>query len=139
MKILVAVDGSPYTEHAIDYLVRHAALFGGAEIELLTVHPPIPGRPARHLGREVVDGYYRDECEKALAPARRALKKAGVQFAEGFKVGNPGEVIATHAEKGRFDMVIMGSHGHGALSNLVMGSVATRVLAGCKAPVLVVR
>lgn len=139
MKILVAVDGSIYTQHAINYLVRHAARFGGAEIELLTVHPPIPARPARHLGRGVVDGYYRDECEKALAPARRALKKAGVEFTEGFMVGNPGEVIAAHADKGRFDMVIMGSHGHSALGNLVMGSVATKVLAGCKAPVLVIR
>ena len=139
MKILVAVDGSTHTEHAIDYLVRHAAQFGGAEIELLTVHLPIPGRPARHLGREVVDSYYGDECEKALAPARRALKKAGVQFTEGFKVGNPGAVIAAHADEGKFDMVIMGSHGHGALGNLVMGSVATEVLAGCKAPVLVIR
>ena len=139
MKILVAADGSTYTQHAVNYLIKHAAQFGGAEVELLTVHAPIPGRPARHLGRDVVDGYYRDECEKALAPTRRALKKAGVEFTDSFKVGNPGEAIAAHAEKGRFDMVIMGSHGHGALGNLVMGSVATRVLAGCKVPVLVVR
>jgi nucleotide-binding universal stress UspA family protein len=33
----------------------------------------------------------------------------------------------------------MGSHGHGTLGNLVMGSVATQVLAHCKAPVLLVR
>ena len=139
MKILIATDGSASTQHAVDYLVRHTAQFGGAEVELLTVHLPIPGRPARHLGLEIVDDYYRDECEKALAPARRALKKAGVEFTDSFKVGNPGEVIAAHAEKGRFDMIIMGSHGHGALGNLVMGSVATKVLAGCKVPVLVIR
>ena len=139
MKILIATDGSASTQHAVDYLVRHTAQFGGAEVELLTVHLPIPGRPARHLGLETVDDYYRDECEKALAPARRALKEAGVEFTDGFKVGNPGEVIAAHAEKGRFDMIIMGSHGHGALGNLVMGSVATKMLAGCKVPVLVVR
>ena len=33
----------------------------------------------------------------------------------------------------------MGSHGHSALINLVVGSVATEVLAGCKIPVLIVR
>ena len=33
----------------------------------------------------------------------------------------------------------MGSHGHGALSSLVMGSVTTKVLAHCKVPVLLVR
>lgn len=139
MKILVAADGSIYTQHAVNYLIRHAAQFGGAEVELLTVHLPIPGRPARYLGKDVVGDYYRDECEKALAPARRALKKAGVQFTEGYKVGTPGDVIAARADAGKFDMVIMGSHGHGALGNLVMGSVATRVLAGCKVPVLVIR
>ena len=36
-------------------------------------------------------------------------------------------------------MIVMGSHGHGALINLVVGSVATEVLAACKLPVLIVR
>jgi nucleotide-binding universal stress UspA family protein len=35
--------------------------------------------------------------------------------------------------------VVLGSHGHSALGNLVMGSVATQVLAHCKVPVLLVR
>jgi len=33
----------------------------------------------------------------------------------------------------------MGSHGHGSVGNLVMGSVATKALAACKVPVLLVR
>ena len=48
-------------------------------------------------------------------------------------------MIAKLAEDGRFDMVVMGSHGHGAWANLVMGSVTTQVLANCKVPVLIVR
>ena len=47
--------------------------------------------------------------------------------------------IARVLEAGKFDLVMMGSHGHSALGNLVMGSVATRVLAHCKTPVLLVR
>ena len=54
-------------------------------------------------------------------------------------VGNAGELIATTAESGKFDLVIMGSRGHGALGSLVMGSVATKVLASCGTPVLLVR
>jgi nucleotide-binding universal stress UspA family protein len=54
-------------------------------------------------------------------------------------VGHAGETIAKAAESGKFDMLIMGSHGHGALGNLVMGSVATQVLAKCDVPVLLVR
>ena len=47
--------------------------------------------------------------------------------------------IVAAATKGDYDMVIMGSHGHSTLGNLVMGSVATKVLAHCKTPVLLVR
>jgi nucleotide-binding universal stress UspA family protein len=43
------------------------------------------------------------------------------------------------AEKGKYDMLVMGSHGHGSLSNLVLGSVATKVMARCTTPVLLVR
>jgi nucleotide-binding universal stress UspA family protein len=43
------------------------------------------------------------------------------------------------ADKGKFDLLMMGSHGHGTLTNLVMGSVATKVLARCSTPVLLVR
>ena len=50
-----------------------------------------------------------------------------------------GDAIVQAAEKGQVYLVVMGSHGQGALSNLVMGSVATRVLASCTVPVLLVR
>ena len=43
------------------------------------------------------------------------------------------------AEKGKFDLLVMGSHGHGTLTNLVLGSMATKVIAHCGVPVLLVR
>ena len=55
------------------------------------------------------------------------------------KTGSPGEAIAKQANAGDFDLVMMGSHGHSALGNLVMGSVATKVMAHCGTPVLLVR
>jgi nucleotide-binding universal stress UspA family protein len=54
-------------------------------------------------------------------------------------VGHPSDEIASYAEAGNFDLVVMGSHGVGALKNLVLGSVATKVLARCTVPVLLVR
>ena len=50
-----------------------------------------------------------------------------------------GTTIAKVAESGKFDLLVMGSHGHGAVMNLVMGSVATQVLAHCRVPILMVR
>ena len=49
------------------------------------------------------------------------------------------ETIAKFADSGKFDLLMMGSHGNTAFGNLVMGSVATKVLAGCQVPVLLVR
>ena len=63
----------------------------------------------------------------------------GINAKSNWKVGSAGETIAKMAEQGKFDLVVMGSHGHGALASLVMGSVATQVLAHCKVPVLLVR
>ena len=54
-------------------------------------------------------------------------------------MGSAGELIAKTAHAGKFDLVMMGSHGHSALGNLVMGSVATKVIAQCGVPVMLVR
>ena len=55
------------------------------------------------------------------------------------RVGAAAEVISDMARKGGYDLLVLGSHGHGSLANLVMGSVATKVLAGCTTPVLLIR
>ena len=73
------------------------------------------------------------------SPARRLLQKAGLVFLDKWLVGDPGDEVAKFADKGKFDLVVMGSHGQGLFANLVLGSVATKVLAGCKVPVLVIR
>ena len=54
-------------------------------------------------------------------------------------VGHVGKSIAQLADEGKFDLVVMGSHGHGDLANLVLGSVATQVLAKTSVPVLLIR
>ncbi len=53
--------------------------------------------------------------------------------------GSAADYIAVAAQKGRFDLIMMGSHGQGSLANLVMGSVATKGIAHCKTPVLLIR
>jgi nucleotide-binding universal stress UspA family protein len=91
------------------------------------------------VGKEIVEGYYSDEAEKVLAPVTKFLLRHGIDAKSSWKAGHVGETIAKFAESGKFDLLVMGSHGHGTLANLVMGSVATQVLAHCKVPVLLVR
>lgn len=140
MKILLAVDGSPYTKKMLAYLVTHTDTFGGDNTyTLFTVQPAVPPRARAALGKAVVDQYQLDEAERILAPVSKFLQRHGIEAKSAWKVGHAGELIAKFAESGKFDLLVMGSHGHGALGNLVMGSVATKVLAHCQVPTLLVR
>ncbi|MEO7007593.1 MAG: universal stress protein, partial [Caldimonas sp.] len=94
---------------------------------------------AAFADRDRVRGYYDDDAETVFRPIRRFLKRQGIDATFVHRIGNPAEDIARLAEKGKFDLLVMGSHGHGALGNLVLGSVATKVLARCSTPVLLIR
>ena len=96
-------------------------------------------RASALAGRDLVQRFYRDEAQKVLKPVRTFFKKQGL---EADFIGQPGkvaDVIAKLADGGGFDLLVMGSHGHGSAGNLVMGTVATQVLASCKVPVPLVR
>jgi nucleotide-binding universal stress UspA family protein len=140
MKILLAVDGSAYTKKMLAYLVTHQELLASTNsYTLLTVQPQLPAHARRMVGKEVTDNYHREEAEKVLGPATQFLARHGINPKSVTKIGHAGEQICKVAESGKFDMVVMGSHGHGVFGNLVMGSVATQVLARSKVPVLMVR
>lgn len=140
MKILLAVDGSAYTKKMLAYLATHNGMFGTSNaITLIAVQLPLPPRARAAVGADVANGYYADEAAKVTAPVVKFLKRHGMEPTVMNKVGSPGEQIAKAADSGKFDLLVMGSHGHSALGNLVMGSVATKVLAHCGVPVLLVR
>ncbi len=140
MRILIAIDGSHYGDAALDYVLKHLTQFGESpELALIHVALAAPPRAAGAVGAEILESYYRHEHDTALAPARARLATAGLQASEIRVVGSPGRSIAQHASDGRFDLVVMGSHGHGALAGLVMGSTVSTVLAACKVPLLIVR
>ncbi len=139
MKILLAVDGSPYTKKMLAYLAAHELFSPKNEYTAFTAQLVLPTQARSALGKELVHKYYEDEGQRVMGPVTKFLERHGVAAKCIWKTGKPGELIAKLAGDGKFDLVVMGSHGHGALMNLVVGSVATQVLAGCKVPVLVVR
>lgn len=140
MNILLAVDGSPYTQKMLDYLASHDEMLGPEHrYTAITVQTPLPPRARGVLSKEIVESYYADGAEAVMAPVREHLQRKGVQVETLAKVGQIADTIASTAADGRFDLIIMGTHGHSALGNLVMGSVSTQVLAKCSVPVLLVR
>lgn len=140
MKILLAVDGSAYSKKMLAYLSTHDSLFSkDLSYTVFTAQAALPPRVKSAIGKDAVDTYYAEEGEKVLAPVCKFLLRHGIDAKSASKIGPAGTAIADMAEKGKFDLVVMGSHGHGALASMVMGSVATQVLANCKVPVLLVR
>ena len=141
MKILFAVDGSPQALAALETLVEKFGFFRETpKLTLINVHPPVPYKVAASwVGKEAIDRYYDDESEAALASARKLLALRGIPFEVDKRVGVAPDEIVARAGSGSFDIIAMGTHGHTALANLVMGSVATRVLASSKVPVLLMK
>lgn len=140
MKVLVAVDGSRFTKRMLAYLAVHDEFLGNRHrYTVLTVVQMMPGRATVVLDKEIVKSYYEDEAEKVFKPIRTFLARQGIEASYVSRSGVAAELIARQATAGKFDLLMMGSHGHGNLSGLVMGSVATKVLAHCKTPLLLVR
>jgi len=141
VKILLPVDGSDCALRAVDHLVAHTGWFSSVpEIHLLNVHPPIPiGRIQAHVGKDTLHAYYLEESQAQLLEAQRRLDAAGRFHTTHIHVGQPAEVITRLAAELGCDLIVMGSHGLGALAGAVAGSVATRVLHLSACPVLLVK
>lgn len=141
MKILLAADGSEYTRKAARHVAEHiGSLAKRPEILLLHVRPPLPyPGAAAYVGKKAIERYEREESEKALRVAEKVLAKAGIAFRAAWVVGDVAGEIASYVKKKDIDLVVMGSHGHGALAGLALGSVTAKVLATTKVPVLIVR
>lgn len=140
MKILIAIDGSHYGEAALARALELNKRFvTPAELTLIHVALTAPPRAASAVGAEILDSYYRQDHDAALQQARATLAAAGIVASEITVVGSPGRLMAEQANSGAYDLVVMGSHGQGALSGLLLGSTVSAVLSLTKAPLLVVR
>lgn len=142
MKFLLATDGSAPALRAVKYAAKLIALMGSLEnkVTLVSVHDDTGLRHAKALvGGEAVQDYLRELSDKELRPAMKALDAAGIRHDIVIRTGSvAGEIVAL-ANKGRFDTIVLGSKGRGAMLDLLIGSVAQRVLATAKQPVILVK
>ena len=140
MKVLLAADGSPFTEAAARYLVKLLEQFSEPpEIHLLHVHPslPYPGAQAA-AGKSAVAQYQREESEAALAVAAKVLEGARIRHTISWEVGDVAPQLCKYVERHGIDLVVMGTHGHGALANVALGSVAMKCIATLRVPLVIV-
>lgn len=139
-RILVCVDFSEVSDAVVEHAKAVAAL-AGAEARVLHVAAPNPDFVGFEAGPDTV----RNQVAQALRDEHRALEVIAKSFSEANVRAAPlmvqGPTAATILEqihRFRADLVVLGSHGHGALHHLLAGSVAEEVLRKCPVPVLVV-
>lgn len=137
--VMVAVDGSGYSKKAIAWLLRQREIVVGAR-EIVLIHVVAEdSRFPLSLRKGVARAIQEAEFEQAMAPARRQLQRAGMKWREIFTRGVPGSCIATEAKRIGSSLIVMGSHGRGEMTSLLLGSVTQRTLSESTAPLLVVR
>ncbi|MCC7257762.1 MAG: universal stress protein [Gammaproteobacteria bacterium] len=141
LTLLIAVDGSEYSDRAVDYVVRRAA--GSREpvaAHLLNVQLPLAGVNVKlFISPESQQAYHRDEGLAILARPRERLAQAGIACEHHIGVGDPGQVIADYARSKGCAEVVMGTHGRGFLAGTVLGSVAQKVVHLAPVPVVLVK
>jgi len=139
-KILLPVDGSEGSSKAARHVAHIAAMMPDVEVHLLNVQPPGDDWMVRRLIKaEELAVMEADWAESALAPARSILQKAGVSCLNHTVQGEVAATIARLAQELGCDQIIMGTQGRSALGDLVLGSVAVKVLHLSSVPVTLVK
>jgi len=140
MRIVLAVDGSPISTRAARHVASlHRQLADKPEVIVLYADAPLLRSVAMSLGTRGVDKYHADNGKFALKGAKPVLSRAKVAFTEKVLVGDPAPTILKFIKSSKCDLLVMGSRGLGAFKNLVLGSVATKILSMCDVPVTIVR
>ncbi len=140
MKILAAIDFSEATE---SILARTVALAGplGAEIWLIHVAEPDPDFVGFAAGPQfrrdmVAQDLHREHA--ALEEMAAGVREGGIPCTPLLIQGPTVEKILAEADKLAVDLIVMGSHGKGAVKQMLFGSVSQGVLQGTRVPVMVV-
>jgi len=143
MRILLGIDDSPHSHAALEW-VRKSAWPPGTTVLVLSVARPMVSAYAEVYAPAApyLDEAWKDQLrfhEEITANAERELRAAGVETVAKVMQGDPRAVLVDAARSEHADLIIVGSHGRTGLAKLVMGSVASYVVAHAPCSVLVVK
>ncbi len=140
MKLLLAADGSEYTQKALKFVVAQKRL-NSAKSELLVVHVQsfLPTFLGAIVSVEKTLALQEAELEKVFAPIRKFLDKSGLKYRCIGLIGSTANKIVATAKDEHVNLIVMGTHGRDYLGSAVMGSVAQKVVANSTIPVLLVK
>lgn len=142
-KILVAVDGSDPSLHALEVATK-IALDNDAELTILTVAPYPPPMFTEDAMPTYLPQYQtdlRESHKKMLTRLNKDLKQKHptLKTVPIVMEGKPAQTIIDASRAREADLIIVGNRGHGGILNWMLGSVSQQVVNNCTAPVLVVK
>ncbi|MBW2400560.1 MAG: universal stress protein [Deltaproteobacteria bacterium] len=138
--IIVPIDFSPISEVVLDIAKILAQCFS-ARLWLIHVASPDPDFVGYDAGpqsvRDQLAEHLREEHQRLQATAAE-LREAGIETTALLIQGATAEKILAEADHHAADLIVMGSHGHGAMHRALMGSVSERVLRKAACPVTII-
>lgn len=137
-QILIATDGSPSAQEAVDVGLE-LAKEQGADVTFVHVTPADEFRGGRVGTHALTHREEIDESETALKEAAEAAEATGVSYALERISGETVETIVALADTKNADMIVLGNRGRNAITAALLGSVSQGVLRQAKRPVLVVK
>lgn len=142
--ILVALDGSPFSEEVLGAAIELGKLAGARYTLLRVIEPPraygTPVEPILLPVDEIALGELKRDAESHLEQVAQRLRKRGLPVETKLVVGgSAAEVIARLAAQLIADVIAMTSHARGSVGTLVLGSVTNHVIRETMIPVLVYR
>ncbi|HEX6001239.1 MAG TPA: universal stress protein [Hyphomicrobiaceae bacterium] len=139
--LLVAIDGSDCAARALDHAISLARRLNDTQLHLLNVHPDptVYGEIQVYVPVKRMLELQRNDSEVLLAPAIEQARMAAIPCQAHIEHGDAATVIAQRASDLDCDGIIMGTRGLGAIGNLLLGSVALKVVHLTHVPVTLVK
>lgn len=138
-KILVPVDASESAQHAARYAAMLATDNPAIQLHLLNVQEPLETRTHALLSAQEGKSIQTAESQRVLQPVMQILDDLGVAYRADWRSGDIASTIAAYAEDAGCESIVMGTRGLGLIGNLVMGSVAHKVVHLATMPVTLVK
>lgn len=132
-KIIIPVDFSEFSLYPLETAI-HFAQLKNAEIVLLHVLET-PSLPTRIFSSKDEDDM-RERADRLLNQLIAKHKDAGVEFSKMIKTGKPHKAVIEGAAEISAWYVMMSTHGASGMQEYLVGSNASRVIRGCKSPVI---
>ncbi|MCB1935590.1 MAG: universal stress protein [Nitrosomonas sp.] len=140
LKFLLPTDGSENACKAIRKAIEMMDWYKTEpELHLLNVQRPLDGNIALFINQNDIKQYHHEEGMKCLQKPFSILDQSGKQYKHHITIGDPAEQIERFAEELHCELIIISARGHGAIKNLLLGSVVNKVMQYASKPVLLVK